>query len=190
MEVNPGEIELSPWDKMPAWERAAHMSAVAASFVLLFVWFSGVPALWEYAYAALIAPYSSVARPAERLGSMWGFALVSACVHAFLVGLGLFVGHDATLISKPKTRLGALCGVMSTGFVIQVVALGIGYRLHVIHYSSAFFERDEDLVPFALMSALSLTLTLALACTAPLHAAGLALVRSPLQPTTFACYTR
>jgi len=150
------------------------MTAICASFVLLFTWFYAVPAAWEATeFAGVIG--GVVARPSERLGvDVRTFALTSAILHTGLVGVGLYLGYDASLIQRARQRFGALAVAVLVTFLLAAAALAICFQQ--VGYAAAFFE---DRLPFAAMGAVSLTLPAAVACTVPLWQTGTALLHSP-----------
>jgi hypothetical protein len=142
---------------------AAHLTAVAAAFFVLFVWFRAVPAVW-----------SSLYQEAPEIPTPHGFALLSASLHAMLVGFGLYLGSDAALIRGPWTRFGALASAVALAFVVQCSALAICYQLQ-LGYTTTFFDTK---LAFVAAGAISLTLPAAIACTVPLWNVGVALLQS------------
>jgi len=152
----------------------SHLTAIGASFVLLFTWFSSVPAAWEATRLAEVIS-GIVARPTERLsGGDPTFALLSAVLHTALVGVGLYLGHDASLMTRTKQRFGALALAIAITFFTMAAVLSVCFT-H-IGYAAVFFDAR---LPFAAMGAASLTLPAAVACTVPLWQPGTALLHSP-----------
>ena len=164
--------------------------ALAASAVVLFVWFARcLPAVWTLVHGPLLAPtllarhspwvppdavwWSRVVQP-----SAMPFALVGAASHTGAVALGLAIGKLTAHLPK-QTRTAECAWSSLLFFVLLSTALRLGFegKLPLVHtYATIYFDEDAT-IPFALIGAASVTVALGAAMALQHHPLGRQLLR-------------